>query len=165
MREYKNLRDPIPIEDSQEHLGRWSRDWDEDPNVWQSPTETTPYATTIAEDWDEQFRQTQTRTVVDRYLELPELQEATPRFRELLESIVMSRYSQVAQDRVAPIQLDEFEALPLSQQVHQLQKLENLAGIVFEWMTQQDQTPIPGLDALPMVSETVKKKYEQTPNQ
>lgn len=165
MREYKNLRDPTPIEDSQEHWGRWSQDWDEDPNVWQNPTETTPYTTTISEDWDEKFRQTETRTVVDRYLELPQLRGATPRFRELLESIVMSRYSQVARDRVSPIELDEFEALPLSQQVHQLEKLENLAGIVFEWMLQQNQTPIPGRKSLPVVSETLKKKHGQKPNQ
>ncbi|WFP17523.1 hypothetical protein [Citricoccus muralis] len=165
MKEYKNLRDPIPIQDSQEFMGRWMQEWDEDPNVWQNPTETTPYARTIAEYWDEKFRQTQTRTVVDQYLELPELQGATPRFRELLESIVMSRFSQVARDRVSPIELDEFEALPLSQQVHQLEKLENLAAIVFEWMLQQNQTPIPGRVSLPMVSTKVKKKYGQAPNQ
>lgn len=128
-----------------------AEEWDVDPTVWQTPDAQTPYALTIAQDWDEKFVQTETATVLDRLLQLEAFQTATSQFRMYLESILMARWVQLAPDRVDPVELAAFEAMPLRRQLVQLERLEALATTVFNWMAEQGMDPMPGHHGLPQL--------------
>src|SRR5699024_8805016 len=61
--------------------GLWMDQWDNDPTVWQEPMAETPYPWTLSQKYDQEYRQTETTTLVDVVMDRPMFQTASPEFR------------------------------------------------------------------------------------
>jgi hypothetical protein len=129
--------------------GLWMDQWDNDPTVWQEPMAETPYPWTLSQKYDQEYRQTDTTTLVDVVMDRPMFQTASREFRSYLEAIVVAKQMQVAPDRLMVIEDQEFRQLPMTVQYQVAQQLQDLVQTVFDWMLEQGMDPIPGTRQCP----------------
>lgn len=132
-------------------LGLWMDQWDNDPLVWQHPTAETPYPWTLSQKYDQEYRQTGTKTLVDVAMERPQFQAATDEFRMYLEAIVIVKMMQAAPDQLRVIEDRRLRQLPMPTQYKTAQQLQVMIETVFTWMTDQGLVPIPGAKQCPVL--------------
>lgn len=123
--------------------------WENNPLVWQEPMDMTPFGWTLHERYDEDYRQTETKTLVDVVLERPQFQGATDEFRMYLEAIVVAKEAQLSPDRLPVMEDQALRQLSMQQQLQVVRKLERLTELVFQWMTDRQMDPIPGTTQWP----------------
>src|SRR5699024_2538986 len=132
-------------------IGMWMDEWDNDPEVWQTPSAETPYGESLSAEYDRLYRQTQTKTLVDVVMEQPAFQQANNRFRRYLEALVVARQAQMAPDRLMVVEDQQFRQLPMRQQYQVAQQLQRDVETVFSWMKAQGMEPIPQMSQCPVL--------------
>src|SRR5699024_3084464 len=132
-------------------IGMWMDEWENDPNVWQTPSAETPYAESLSAEYDRLYRQTQTKTLVDVVMEQPAIQQATNQFRRYLEALVVARQAQMAPDRLMVVEDQQLRQLPMRQQYKVAQQLQRDVETVFSWMKEQGMEPIPQMSQCPLL--------------
>ncbi|NWN87250.1 MAG: hypothetical protein HLX51_01690 [Micrococcaceae bacterium] len=142
-------------ETSQRHYspvtGMWMDEWDNDPTVWQHPAAETPYGESLSAEYDQRYRQTETKTLVDVVMEQPAFRNATNEFRKYLEALVVSRQMQMTADRLMVVEDEQLRRLPMSQQYRVAQQLQRDTETVFNWMKTQGMEPIPQTSQCPVM--------------